>query len=123
MPATTPADRPTAKTGRVNHTRVHLRMDGRTKRVLERAAAYEETTVSSFVLSSAIAAAERVIESRERIILPTTDWDTFCDTLLNPPEPNEALRAAAHRHRERVAECAAGGRQPAERLTAARDSR
>ena len=104
MPVTTPADRPAPRSVGVKRTRVHLRMDGRSKRTLERAAAYEETTVSRFVLSSAIAAAERVIESRERIVLPATDWDTFYDALLNPPEPNEALRAAAHRYRERVGE-------------------
>lgn len=104
MPVTSPADKPIAGTSAVRHARVHLRMDGRAKRTLERAAAYEETTVSRFVLTSAIAAAERVIESREKIILPTTDWDTFYDALLNPPEPNEALRVAAHRYRERVSE-------------------
>lgn len=104
MPATSPADKPIPGTGGVKHARVHLRMDGRSKRTLERAAAYEETTVSRFVLSSAIAAAERIIESRERIVLPATDWDTFYDALLNPPEPNEALRAAAHRYRERLGE-------------------
>ena len=64
MPATSPADKPIAGTSAVKHARVHLRMDGRSKRTLERAAAYEETTVSRFVLSSAIAAAERIIESR-----------------------------------------------------------
>ena len=104
MPATSPADKPIAGTSAARHARVHLRMDGRAKRTLERAAAYEETTVSRFVLSSAIAAAERVIESREKIVLPATDWDTFYDALLNPPEPNEALRAAAHRYRERIGE-------------------
>ena len=104
MPATNPVDKPLTGTSAVRHARVHLRMDGRAKRTLERAAAYEETTVSRFVLSSAIAAAERVIESRENIVLPATDWDTFYDALLNPPEPNEALRAAAHRYRERIGE-------------------
>lgn len=104
MPATNPAQSSIPGTGAVKHARVHLRMDGRAKRTLERAAAYEETTVSRFVLSSAIAAAERVIESREKILLPATDWDTFYDALLNPPEPNEALRVAAHRYRERVSE-------------------
>lgn len=104
MPATSPADKPAAGTSAVRRARVHLRMDGRAKRTLERAAAYEETTVSRFVLSSAMAAAERVIESREKIILPATDWDTFYDALLNPPEPNEALRAAARRYRERIGE-------------------
>jgi len=37
------------------------------------AAACKETTVNRFVLSSVIAAAERVFESRERIVLPATD--------------------------------------------------
>ena len=98
------ASQPVTEATRGPRARVHLRMDGRSRRTLERAAAYEETTVSRFVLSSAIAAAERVIESRERIVLPATDWDTFYDALLNPPEPNEALRAAAHRYRERLRE-------------------
>ena len=49
------------------HERVHLRLDAKSKRKLERAAAYEETTVSRFVLRNAVAAAERMIEARERI--------------------------------------------------------
>ena len=88
----------------MKHTRIHLRLNGRTKRTLERAAAYEETTVSRFVSSSAIAAAERVIESKEGMVLPATDWDAFHNALLDPPEPNAVLRAAACRFRERVAE-------------------
>ena len=104
MSFTNPADRPVPKTGGANRARVHLRLDGRAKRTLERAAAYQEMTLNRFVLSSAIAAAERVIESREKTVLPATDWDTFYDALFNPPEANEALRAAAHRYRERVGE-------------------
>ena len=84
------------------HERVHLRLDARTKRKLERAAAYEDTTVSRFVLQNAVAAAERVIEARERIVLPATDWDAFHDALLNPPAPNAALQRAARRYRERI---------------------
>ena len=84
------------------HERMHLRLDAGSKRKLERAAAYEETTVSRFVLRNAVAAAERVIETRERIVLPATDWDAFHDALLNPPAPNAALRRAARRYRERI---------------------
>ena len=84
------------------HERVHLRLDAKSKRKLERAAAYEETTVSRFVLRNAVAAAERVIELRERIVLPETDWDAFHEELLNPPAPNAALRRAARRYRESV---------------------
>lgn len=84
------------------HERVHLRLDARSKRKLKRAAAYEETTVSRFVLNNAVAAADRVIQTRERIVLPATDWDAFHDALLNPPTPNAALRRAARRYRKRI---------------------
>ena len=86
----------------LKHARVHLRLDAKAKRKLERAAAYEETTVSRFVLANAVAAAERVIEARERIVLPATDWDAFRRVLLDPPAPNAALRRAARRYRERI---------------------
>jgi uncharacterized protein (DUF1778 family) len=82
--------------------RMHLRLDTKTKRKLERAAAYEETSVTDFVLASAVAAADRVIDVHENIMLPATDWDVFYDALINPPEPNEKLREAARRYRERV---------------------
>ena len=74
-----------SETAETKHERVHLRLDARSKRKLERAAAYEETTVSRFVLHSSVAAAERVIEAREQIVLLATDWDAFHDALLNPP--------------------------------------
>ena len=82
--------------------RAHLRLDAKSKRKLERAAACEETNVSRFVLHNAVAAAELVTEARERIVLPATDWDAFHDALLNPPAPNAALRRAARRYRERI---------------------
>ena len=93
-----------AETAGVKHDRVHLRLDSHSKRKLERAAAYEETTVSRFVLTNAVAAAERVIESHEKIVLSAMDWDAFHSALLDPPEPNVVLRQAARRYRERVGE-------------------
>ncbi len=91
-----------AQTAGAKRDRMHLRLDAKTKRKLERAAAYEETTVSDFVLANAVAAAERVIDSHEKITLSAPDWDVFHDALVNPPEPNEKLRDAARRFRERV---------------------
>jgi uncharacterized protein (DUF1778 family) len=81
---------------------MHLRVDAKTKRKLERAAAYEEKTVSDFVLSNALTAAERVIESHEKITLSDRDWDAFYNALLKPPSPSQRLREAARRYRERV---------------------
>ena len=86
----------------VKRDRMHLRLDAKTKRKLERAAAYEETSISDFVLANAVAAAERVIDSHEKITLQTKDWDAIYDALINPPEPNEKLKNAARRYRERV---------------------
>ena len=86
----------------VKRDRMHLRIDANTKRRLERAAAYEQTSVTDFVMANAKAAAERVIDAHEKITLSARDWEVFFDALINPPEPNEKLREAARRYRERV---------------------
>ena len=91
-----------AQTSGVKRDRMHLRLDAKTKRKLEQAAAYQETTVSAFVLANAVEAAERVIGSHEKITLSARDWEVFYDALVNPPEPNERLKEAARRYRERV---------------------
>jgi uncharacterized protein (DUF1778 family) len=44
-------------------------------------------------------AAERVMTERERIALSSEDWDY--SALINPLQPNEKLKAAARRYRER----------------------
>jgi uncharacterized protein (DUF1778 family) len=85
----------------VKRDRVHLRIDAGAKRRLERAAAYEQTSVTDFIMDNALAAADRVIESREKITLAPADWDVFYEALINPPEPNQKLKAAARRYRER----------------------
>jgi len=84
--------------------RMHLRLDAKTKRKLERAAAYQATSVTDFVLTNAVAAAERVINAHEKITLSAKDWEVFYDALVNPPEPNKKLKEAARRYRERVGE-------------------
>jgi uncharacterized protein (DUF1778 family) len=91
-----------ARTAEAKRDRVHLRLGAKAKRTLERAAAYEETSVTDFVLANAMVAAERVIDSHEKTILSARDWAVFYDALVNPPEPNERLREAARRYRERV---------------------
>jgi uncharacterized protein (DUF1778 family) len=91
-----------AETAGAKRDRMHLRLDAKIKRKLERAAAYEETSVSEFVLASATAAAERIIDAHEKVTLSAPDWDIFYDALMNPPEPYERLKQAARRYRDRV---------------------
>jgi uncharacterized protein (DUF1778 family) len=45
------------------------------------------------------AAAERTIDAHEKITLSASEWEIFYDALMNPPEPNEKLKAAARRYR------------------------
>ena len=66
--------------------------------MIERAAALQNTTVSGFVVNSALDAATHLIQERERIVLEARDWDVFLDALLDPPEPNAALRDAVQIH-------------------------
>ena len=91
-----------SQTTEAKRDRMHLRLDAKTKHKLEQAAAYMETSVTDFVLANALEAAERIIDSREKITLSAKDWDVFYDALINPPEPNEALKEAARRYRDRV---------------------
>ncbi len=87
---------------KVLQERMHLRLDSGSKRKLEQAAAYEQIPVSRFVINNSVAAAERIIEAHERVVLPATDWQAFHEALLNPPPPNPALKRAARRYRERM---------------------
>lgn len=50
------------------------------------------------------AAADAAEVKRERIVLSATDWDAFHGALLNPPEPNAALKRAALNYRRRAGE-------------------
>jgi uncharacterized protein (DUF1778 family) len=80
--------------------RLQLRISARTKRRLARAAAYEQKTVTEFLLESASAEADRIIERHENLVLPPADWEAFHDALLNPPKPNANLRRAVRWYRE-----------------------
>ena len=73
---------------------LQVRLNAASKRTLQRAADYRHKTVSEFVLSSALAEAEKVIQESEAVSLSRADWSIFPDALTNPPPPNAALRKA-----------------------------
>ena len=78
--------------------RVQIRIAPTAKRMIERAATLQNTTVSGFVVNSALDAATHVIREHERIVLEARDWDVFLDALLDPPNPSAALRDAVQTH-------------------------
>jgi uncharacterized protein (DUF1778 family) len=80
--------------------RVSLRIDAESKRALERAASYAGSSLSDFVITRALAAANEVIQARETVTLSGRDWEAFLDALVNPPEPSADLQRALRRHDE-----------------------
>ena len=78
-----------------------MRIDPAAKRMLEHAAALSNTTISAFVVSHALEAADRPIRKRERFVVSDRDWNLFFNTLVDPPEPDAALRSARRRRRPR----------------------
>lgn len=84
--------------------RLEARVSREQKNLLERAAALEGRSITDFVVASAQAAAVEAIQRHEVITLTGRDSLAFAQALMNPPAPNEQLRAAARRHRELIAE-------------------
>jgi uncharacterized protein (DUF1778 family) len=80
--------------------RVEIRATSEQKRLLERAAEIRGTTLTGFILNQAQEAATATIQEFELLELRNEDRRLFVETLLNPPKPNNALRAAAARHKE-----------------------
>jgi uncharacterized protein (DUF1778 family) len=80
--------------------RVSLRIDAEAKRTLERAAGYAGSSLSDFVITRALAAANEVIQARETVTLSRRDWGAFLDALADPPAPDAKLKRALRRHDE-----------------------
>lgn len=80
--------------------RLEARISPETKALLQKAAALEGRTLTDFVVASVQAEAYRVIEQHQTLKLSIEDSEAFVDALLNPPKPNEALSAAAHRYKQ-----------------------
>jgi uncharacterized protein (DUF1778 family) len=95
----------TAERDRTRRPKAEKRIDARlpaaTKQLIERAALITGVTTSDFIISKAYEAATVVIQEYDAWTLNRRDSKAFVDALLCPPEPNEALKAAANRYKSR----------------------
>ncbi len=82
--------------------RINLRLKQSAKHLLERAASYEGKTVSGFILSSALASAEKTLHGHESIQLNAQDAQRFYDALAKPATFNSKLTEALAEHDRRV---------------------
>jgi uncharacterized protein (DUF1778 family) len=81
--------------------RLEVRTTSDQKRLIERAAELRGTSVTDFVVSNIQAAAAETIREFESLSLRDEAREIFVHALLNPAEPNEALKAAVARHKQR----------------------
>ena len=82
--------------------RINLRLKQSAKNLIERAAAYEGKTVSNFILSSALASAEKTIHEHESIQFNEQDAQRFFESLGKPVRFNKKLTSALVEHDRRV---------------------
>ena len=78
-------------------SRLSLRISAEEKALLKRAATLSNTDITTFVLQTALPAAESVIAKEERIHLSARDSLRVLEYLENPPEPTDRLLASARR--------------------------
>jgi uncharacterized protein (DUF1778 family) len=80
--------------------RLEIRTTSAQKRLIERAAELRGTSVTDFVVSNIQAAAAETIQEFESLFLRDEAREVFVKALLNPLEPNAALKAAIARHKQ-----------------------
>jgi uncharacterized protein (DUF1778 family) len=68
--------------------------------LFQRAAALHGQSLSNYVVSTVQKAAEEALRDHEIMTLSAHDSRIFVEALLNPPEPNDALRVAFADHQE-----------------------
>jgi uncharacterized protein (DUF1778 family) len=83
-------------------TRLVARTSSEIQEIIQRAANYSGTTLSQFLIESAMEKARNVIERTESLQLSMASADALHDALENPAKANEKLLKAAQRYKETV---------------------
>lgn len=79
--------------------RLEARISRETKALCQRAAEIQGSSLTEFVVKSAVEAAKRTVQENELLELTYQDRIAFVEALLNAPKsPNAKLRKAEKRH-------------------------
>ncbi len=76
-------------------SRLELRLASDEKAIIERAAALSGSNTTDFVRSTRLTAARETVRMHEVITLTAEGSCVFVEAIIDPPEPNEHLRALA----------------------------
>jgi uncharacterized protein (DUF1778 family) len=72
--------------------KLDIRISPEAKRILQEAARERHTTISQFVIDSALVTANEVLAERTRIGLNTEQWTAFMEALDAPPRTHERMK-------------------------------
>lgn len=90
------------KTNPDKKARLEARISQEQKEMVVEAARLTGRSLTDFVVSSVVEAAQRTIQAQQILELSERDRRFFVETLLNPPPPSEKLRQSAKRYQERM---------------------
>lgn len=76
--------------------RLDLRLSSEAKQALQAAALAKRTSVSDFVLASALEAAQEALADRQRFGLDADQWAAFQAALDAPPQSHPRLKQLLH---------------------------
>jgi uncharacterized protein (DUF1778 family) len=89
---------------RTQAARVVARIPPTVKETLQKAADLSGATLNQFLVQSALAAANQILETERTIVLSERDAQTVFDLLEHPPTRNQQLLVAVDRHRAFIRE-------------------
>ncbi|MGD0962124.1 MAG: DUF1778 domain-containing protein [Methylomonas sp.] len=82
--------------------RLEARLPADAYAMLKRAAEIQGRTITDFVVTASCEAAKEIIETTEIIRLSIEDQRLFAESIINPPEPTDALIQAAAKYYELI---------------------
>ena len=80
-------------------SRLDTRITPKQRALYERAVALGNfSSLTEFLTAAADKRAEEIIRRQEELVLSEEDRELFIDLLINPPQPNDALRRAVEEY-------------------------
>ncbi|MCL1474517.1 DUF1778 domain-containing protein [Argonema antarcticum] len=86
---------------KTQEVKIELKISQELKEKLQKAANMRCMILDEYLLEILQDAAEQPIPEPESIVLSERDWEKFVSAIENPPEPNEALKAAIKENQEK----------------------
>ncbi len=82
--------------------RIYARVNSKLKQRIQHAADLKGLDLTSYVISTLIADADKTVQENEVLKLSQRDREAFAAAIVNPPVANKELVAAAKRFKERM---------------------